>query len=74
MQRAPNYESPRCSVPQAAEQHRDHDIAINKPSRTAISAEWNVEIIAKPRRKADMPPVPEIRDVLRKVREAKIDR
>src|SRR6266550_4231931 len=64
VQPAPDHERPRSTVPEAAEQHRDHDVAVNEPRRPAISAERNVKIIAQPARETDMPAMPELRDVL----------
>src|SRR3977135_2663010 len=73
VQPAPDHERPRATVPEAAEQHRDHDVAANEPGRPAISAERNVKIIAQPARETDMPAMPEIRNVLREIRKPEID-
>ena len=60
MQRAPNYESPRCSVPQAAEQHRQHEIDVRPSRAAAVATERDVQIVAQPGAEADVPPLPEI--------------
>src|SRR5438067_3179102 len=74
MQSPPNHERPRATVPEAAEPPRDHDVAGNEPGSPAISSQRNVKIIAQPARETDVPPMPEVRNVRREIREAEIDR
>ena len=61
-------------MPKPTEHHRHHNVAVDKPSVSAISAEWNVEIIAKPTGEADMPSMPEIGDVASSIGKSKIER
>src|SRR3954466_3741650 len=74
MQSAPDHKSPGAAVPQSAEQHRDHDVAVNEPGGSLVSPERNVKIIAEPARKTDVPAMPEVGNVRREIRETKIDR
>src|SRR3954468_25085392 len=74
VQTAPDHKRPRAAVPESAEQHRDHDVAIHEPRRPAISAERNVEIITEPGRKADVPAMPEIGNVPGEIGKPEIDR
>src|SRR5262245_26201070 len=53
---------PSRSMPQTADQHRGQQIEISAGRATTIAAETDVEIIAQPRRKADVPAPPEIAD------------
>src|SRR5436309_13984686 len=41
MECTPDNKRPRSSVPEAAEEHCDHDVAVNKPPGAAVPAEWN---------------------------------
>src|ERR1700736_257385 len=59
MERTPNDKRPCAAVPQAAKDHRDHDIPIHEPARAAVPAQRNVKIIAQPTREADVPAMPE---------------
>src|SRR5579862_7155239 len=72
VQRAPRYKSPRRPMPQPAEKHRDEQIQVRAKRALPISAQRNVQVIAQPRRKTDVPAPPELRDVCRKVRMLKI--
>src|SRR5438045_465730 len=51
MQTTPDHEGPGAAMPEASEEHRDHDVAIDKPGRPAISTQRYVEVITKPGRK-----------------------
>src|SRR5436853_6100367 len=73
VQSTPDHKCPGAAVPEPAEQHCDHDVAINEPGRPAISAERNVKIIAQPARETDVPAMPEVGNVRREIRETKID-
>src|SRR3982751_6181848 len=48
--------------------------AIDNPAWPAISPERNVEIIAQPSGEADVPAMPEVRDVACEIRKAKVYR
>src|SRR3954453_14691988 len=74
VQSAPDYKSPGAAVPQSAEQHRDHDVAVNEPGGSPVSPERNVKIIAQPARETDVPAMPEVGNVRREIRESKVDR
>src|SRR5205085_3573425 len=54
MQSAPDHKRPCAAVPEAADQHRDHDVAINEPGSPTISSQRNVKIIAQPARETDV--------------------
>src|ERR1700688_1969652 len=60
MKRAPNNKGPVCTMPQAAKDHRDQEISINLRRTHSTAAERDVEIVAQPTAKADMPAPPEI--------------
>ena len=45
---SPCDEGPRGAVPKAAQQHRDHQIAVHLDAATAIAAEADVKIVAQP--------------------------
>ena len=65
---APDHEPPRSAVPQAAEEHRDHQVAIGREAALPVPAERHVEVVAQPGRKRDVPRPPELRDVSREIR------
>ena len=52
MQRAPDDKGPGGAVPEAAEQHRDHQVHIAQQRAMAVAAERNVEIVAQELRQA----------------------
>src|SRR6266404_3719706 len=74
MERTPNDKRPCAAVPQAAQDHRDHDISIHEPARAAVPPQRNVKIIAQPTREADVPAMPEVANIMRGVGKSKIDR
>src|SRR5262249_910718 len=57
---APPHEVPRRPVPEPAEDHGQHQVAIGLALAAAAAAERNVEIIAQPTRQADVPAPPEV--------------
>src|SRR3954463_5509617 len=71
---APDHKRPGAPMPQASEEHRDHDVAINKPGPSPVSTERDVKIIAQPARETDVPPMPEVRNVRGKIGKPEIDR
>ena len=71
---APDDEIPACAVPQAAQQHGQHQIAIRHPAAVAIAAQRDVQIVAQPARERNVPAMPEIGDAEGQVRAAEIDR
>src|SRR5690554_6428464 len=55
VKRAPEYERPCCTVPDAAKKHRQEKIAVGSGFPVTIAAERHIEIVAKPCRKRDVP-------------------
>ena len=54
------HEIPAGAVPQSAQQHGDHQVGVGADS-PAIAAQRNINVIAQPVRKRDMPAPPEFR-------------
>src|SRR5215475_12650820 len=49
VQGTPKRKVPRCAVPQSAEEHRQHQIAVDAPAGAhATPPERNVEVVAQP--------------------------
>lgn len=69
---SPDNEGPSRSVPKPTDEHREHEISIGFASALTISSQWNVEVIAEPGRKGDVPAVPEVGGVLGEVRTAEV--
>ena len=57
---APHHERPRRAVPQAAEQHREHEVPVRVPAAAAVAAEGDVEVVAQPARQRHVPAAPEV--------------
>ena len=57
---APEHERPRGAVPETTEDHRDHQVASRLSRGPAASTERDVQIVAQPRRQADVPMTPEL--------------
>ena len=74
VQRAPRDESPGRAVPEAAEQHGDHQIDIAQHAAAAVAAERDVEIVAQELRQRHVPAPPEIDDASRLVGRIEIQR
>src|ERR1043166_2493899 len=72
VQQSPNHERPGRAVPKSAEKHHDNEIQCHSKWADLISAEWNVEVVAKKRRQRNVPAPPEIRETDRRVRKAEI--
>src|SRR5262245_17479589 len=63
MQKAPHGEVPCSAMPEAAQDHCQHEIAAHTPLRChAVSAKRNIEVIAQPSGEAHMPAAPEVRE------------
>ena len=60
---SPNNEGPIGAVPKSTHQEDDEDVADRFPLAHARTAQWDVEVIAEPRRKRDVPTTPEFRNV-----------
>lgn len=67
MQCAPGNEFPTRAVPDPAEQHRQHHVAVGLQPAIAIAAQRLVEIVAQPGRQRNMPAVPEFAQPLRPI-------
>ena len=65
---APDQEIPTGAVPQSAEQHRQHEIAVGGKAAMAAAAERDIQVIAQPAGKRNMPAPPEIGDAGGQVR------
>src|SRR2546427_5269740 len=70
---APDDKIPRRPMPQAAQQHRHEKVYVSAQSAKTISAQTDVEVIAEPGGKADVPAPPEISQVGGSVRQVEID-
>ena len=57
---APEHERPGRAVPEAAEDHRQHQVAVGPQRAAAAAAQRDVEVVAQPVREADVPAVPEV--------------
>src|SRR4051794_37364266 len=57
---APDDKGPRRPMPQAAEQHRHHQVEIGAACSATVAAERDVEVIAQPGAEADVPAAPEV--------------
>src|SRR2546423_9487934 len=73
MQRSPGDEGPACAVPQATEGHGQHQIAGRRERAAAVAAKGDVQVIAQPARKRDVPARPEFAEASRKVRPVEVD-
>src|SRR6185437_11780125 len=60
MQSAPDDEGPACAMPQAADDEHDHDVDRPADGSDAVAAQRNVEVIAKPGGKGNVPSAPEL--------------
>ena len=56
---APDDKRPVGAMPQPAQQKRHDEVEIPSRPQDTIAAKRDVEVVAKPRRKRDMPPRPE---------------
>ncbi len=63
VQPAPNHKRPRGAVPQPAQQHGDHEIAIGEDLPSAVAAQCDVEIVPQPGGERYVPRAPEVGDV-----------
>src|SRR2546422_4996008 len=74
VQRAPDDERPRRAVPEAADQERQHQVAIKIDPALANAAERNEDVIEKPVGKRYVPAPPEIAQAQRSIRRVEIHR
>src|ERR1700676_5037900 len=64
---APGHEVPGRAVPEATEDHRDHDVPGHGPLWSAASPERDVEVVAQPPGQGHVPTTPEVLEVARRV-------
>jgi hypothetical protein len=57
---APEQEGPGGAVPEPAQQHREHQVAVGLEPPAAVAAERYVEVVAQPARQRHVPAPPEI--------------
>ena len=72
MNAAPSDERPVGAVPKSAHEEDDENVADRFPLADARTTERNVEVVAKPRRKRDVPAPPKLRDVAGEVRRLEV--
>ncbi len=64
---APEHERPGGPVPEPAEQHRDHQVAVGASRAAAVAAERDVEVVAQEARQGHVPAPPEVAEAGRPV-------
>ena len=70
---APEDERPRGSVPEAAEDHRDHQVAVGEPARlAAAAAQRDVQVVAQEAREGHVPAAPEVAKAGRPIRAVEV--
>lgn len=57
---APEYKRPGGAMPETAQQHGEHEIAVGMEGAMAIAAEGNVHIVPQPSGQADVPAAPKL--------------
>ena len=65
---APDDERPAGAVPEPADEHRQHQVAVREERPAAVAAERDVEVVAQPARERHVPAPPEVGDRRRRVR------
>src|SRR5436189_208321 len=61
------------AVPQAAEEHGDHQVAVRPQLSASVASQRDVEVIPQPARKRDVPARPELAEAAREVRAVEVD-
>ena len=69
---APDDERPAGAVPEAADEHRQHQVPVREERPAAVPAERDVEVVAQPARERHVPAPPEVRDRGRRVRRVEV--
>ena len=64
---APEHEGPGRAVPEPAEHHRDHQVAVGEEAAAAVAAERDVEVVAQEAREGHVPAPPEVAEAGRPV-------
>ena len=57
---APDHERPGGAVPEPAEEHRQHEVAVRRDPSLPVAAERDVEVVAQPARERHVPAAPEV--------------
>ena len=73
VEETPGEEGPVGPMPEAAEDHRDHDVAHHLGLRAPVASERDVEVVPQPARQGDVPPAPEVLKVDGGVRPVEVD-
>ena len=66
--KSPTNKCPISAVPKATDEEHDERVAQLLCTRATTAAEWEINIIAKPRHQRDVPTLPKVTDIARKVR------
>src|SRR5713101_7597745 len=72
MQPAPHHETPRGAMPQSANEHRQHEVDVGSCLAAPIPPQRDVEIIAEPGGKGEVPAAPEIGKANGGIRQMKV--
>src|SRR5258708_7100689 len=70
---APDDKCPIGAMPESAKKHSEHEIEVGAHLPEAIATETDIQVVAKPAAKADVPPAPEVLEALRQVGLAEVD-
>src|SRR6185369_1280328 len=73
VQHAPNHKRPGRPMPDSRNEKGEEQIAVGEERSPAVSAERNIDIVAEPGGKADVPSGPEIAQASREIRIVKIE-
>ena len=57
---APDDERPAGAVPEPADQHRQHQVAVRDDRPLAVASKWDVEVVTEPARQRHVPAAPEV--------------
>ena len=69
---APDDEVPGAAVPQPAQQHDDHEVAVGVGAALSVAAQRHVQVVAQPARQGHVPATPEVLQGERPVRIVKV--
>ncbi len=72
LMRAPQYEVPIGAVPESAQRHGQHQVAVSLHRAATAAAQRNVEIVAQPLRQCEMPAAPVFGDAGGQIWTAKV--
>ena len=60
-------------MPEAAQEHRDHEVPVRVDRPVPVAPERDVEVVPEPARQRDVPARPELAEALREVRRVEVD-